>query len=269
MRPLNRLLASSVLLLSLALGAQLASASPLSSWSKKRLAQGFALGRHTSADRVLDVRGYDLKSVRDVAGFILGRHRSGHGKWTTAGVVFYVRCGQRFCLPSLSLGAADTLRGRQLVDLAAKETRIPHHVGYRVLEPTRRARRPLLLIQTERRDGSHLTRAVVMISLEDSKHPKKLLGLTTSSERLGESRPTRGRGRGIGRGRLPRFKGRSVTSMRFLQQPGKPITLEVMERRISTRFNRCREPEPRPTRYLLKGERFVMQFEKGGLPGCR
>lgn len=256
------------LLVALTLASVSAEAYPLRVWSKTRLQHDFAARHFTTIDRVLEVRAVDLKRVPGVLGFTLGRHKSKDGKWTYAGVVVYAKCGKKkVCISGVRLNGADKVRGLALVDLSAKETRVSlgggFSLGRQVKEPSRAARRPLLLVEIERTHGKHQTREVTMISLKEIKNAKRLLRVTTLSTTKGEA-PTRGR-----RGRRSRFNGRRVTALRFLRAPGKQPQLEVFEKRISTRFNRCLQPKAEPIRYHLEGSRFVMQPRKGGLPGCR
>ncbi len=250
-----------------------AEATPLTAWNRSSLKQQFANLHHTTLKQVEELHVYDLKRVRGVVGFTLGRHRSKNGKYSYGGVAIYTTCGKKICISSMALHTASKVRGLSLLDLSAKQTRIAPGRGSwfvsrrgRMEEPPRRARRPVLAVQSEVVHDGHQKQTVYLISLENPERPRELVRLTTLSTQKGavpeKRHPKMRRG-------PRRFNGTRVTDLRFVKERGKPPRLEVMEKRISTRFNRCKEPKPVPIIYKFKEGRFVQQPRKDRPGGCR
>jgi hypothetical protein len=232
---------------------------PLTAWRLSSLKQHFADTRHTTVRHVEELGIYDLKQARGVLGFTLGRFRSKNGRWSRGGMVVYRPCGKKVCFSSMALETASKVRAVRLVDLSAKEDRIAFGTGSwfpprrgRVKEPPKRARWPVLVVQTEHlSDDQRLKRQLYLVSLKDPDQPAVLVSLTTLSTRKGEIGRTR---RGF-----RRFNGTKVTGLRLVRERGKPLRMEVTEERISTRFNRCKKPKPVPVVYEMKEGRFVQQ----------
>ncbi len=230
-------------------------------WIKKTYADSLGI----SVDRVKSYHVYDLKSVRGVVGFVLGRTASRDGKWVYGSVTFYSRMGDRYMMAGVRLNAADKIRVFQVVDLSARETRFSPAmgawflVGHRVKEPQRRARRPLLVVETKTCRQSRCWREMIFISLKDPKHPKKLLTFTTRSVSTPPKATAWKKGM-VRRPRYPRFSGNRVVSVRLQKKRGAKPTLEISRAMISTRFDRGRRPQPRIECYTLKSGRFVSDF---------
>lgn len=238
---------------------------PMSAWNKKSLTSDFARMRYTTADRVVELRAFDLKLAPGVKGFTLGRSRVKDGTWVHGGVVIYYNSGKGYRMWAQGMGGARKVRPLALVDLVAAETVVPtnaHFWGTRsVKEPTRRARWPVLIVQSESLHGSRLKHETFLISLKEPKKPRLLFRLVTLSRRQGTPRAKGGR--------YPRFAGTRVGALRFVKKKNTAPALLITETRISTRFNRCKAPKPVPTRYLLQKGRFVKQPKKQRPGGCR
>lgn len=253
---------ATVLLLFMLLPAP-ASAYPMSAWGKDSLKKDFARMRYTTADRVLELRAFDLSRARGVKGFTLGRGRVKGAKWIQGGLVIYFRSGKGYRMWGQGMGLARKVRPVALVDLARKQTVVStgHHFwGSRTIkEPPGKVRWPVLIVQAESLSGDRLEHETFIISLKTPTKPRLLLRLRTLSRRQGEPK---GKGR-----KFARFAGTRVDGLRFIKRKGAP-QLQITEQRISTRYNRCKEPKPTPTLYLLKEGRFVRQPSKPGSSGC-
>jgi len=245
-----------------------ARAYPLSARSKEGLKRDFARMRFSTAKDVVELQVYNLKQARGVVGFTLGRHRSKDGKQTFGGVVIYHRCGEGLCMSSVTLNSANRVRAVRLLDLETQETAInisggpwfaPH--SGELTEPPRRARWPVLVVQIEREYEGHKTQQVSLIGLRKPKSPRLLTRITTLSTYKEKA------GRGPRRRSL--YNGTRRFGLRAVHAPGKPPRLLAKEKRISSRFNRCREPEPEQVAYELKEGRFVELPRKAPPPGCR
>ncbi len=251
------------------IGLPSALAVPLTVWRRSSLEQHFAKAHFTTVKQLAEFRVYDLKQVPGVTGFTLGRFTSKSNKATFGGAVLYCINGKKFRTAAIRLGAAKRVRAMSIIDLHARESTISPQIGSwlaarrgTVKEPPRAARWPVLTFQTEQLYSQHLKQEVHLISLKHPERPELLKRISTLSTWKGEGKRSRGR-------RPSRFNGTRVTSLRLLREKGKPLRLRVMEQRISTRFNRCLEPESEPIIYEYKDGRFIQQPRKGGLGGCR
>jgi len=241
-----------------------AGAYSLRSRSKRSLEREYARSLSTIPAQVQELKAYDLSRAGGVVGFTLGRHRSKDGRRSHSGAVIYFRCGEKLCLAAVRLLTAEKIRSLQLLDLAARATTLRLQgpwVGGTVTEPSHTARWPVLVVEAEHTKDQHRSKQLSLISLRTPRKPYSLVSFTTLDTRVGAAPDRR-------RGRHPRFNGRRVTSARVTAEPGRPPQLIVMEKRISTRFNRCRAPEPEPTIYELENKRFVLKSEPRGLGGC-
>ena len=250
-----------------AMGAGPAGAYPMSAWNKDSLKKDFARVFFTKVAKVEELRVHDLKRVRGVVGFTLGRYRSKDGKWTYAGVVVYRRCGKKYCMSHQGLHGADKVRALGLLDLSVKKARFAPGLGTwlsrggPIKEPPHRARWPVLVVQTEQVHDDRKEQVVSLLSLKDPKRLARLLRLTTRSRQVGEPRK---RGH-----RYPRYAGNRVTMVRLIHPKGKAPRLEVLEVLISTRYDRCLKPKPVPVIYELKKGRFARMPGKAKTGGCR
>ncbi len=262
-----RALATALLLLPLPAGAV-----PMSAWSKASLREDFARMRYTTAQRVLELRAFDLSRAPGVKGFTLGRSRVKEGKWIQGGLVIYYKSGKGLHMWGRSLGPASKVRHVALVDLARKETLVPtnrHSWGAStVKQPASKARWPVLIVQAENLTTGRQRHETYLVSLKEPAKPRLLLRLTTLSRRRGEPRRSVGR-KGRRSVRLPRYAGTRVGALRFTRRKGAAPELQITEKLISTQYNRCKEPKPKPTRYLLQEGRFVRQPGKPTVGGCR
>jgi hypothetical protein len=282
-RTLNTHLLWLLTVMAICMRLSMAQAEPVapSSLPNKNLTQSLAQLLVIPPEQVVEVRGFDLRSVPGISGVVLGRYREKGRAWTHPVLGVFHVCPAGTCISVLRLGqAAERLAPLALVDLdrpAAPVTPLsPVYFRASVPEPTEQVRWPVLLIASEvqdsepssgpsppqRRSGAHrVEQQLYLLSLREGNAPQ-ILHQRTLFERWPESED--------GRERAPSRVGRRIEGL-LLGRHGQDIVMHVTERDIDSSYSHCLRPEPSVQRHRLVGLRFEVVGAPAGqaLGGCR